>query len=293
MHFLQEQGYTFCHFSCKMIEIPFCHSYRKGGFYMVKLIASDLDGTLLKHYGDSVSDEAIELIQELIQRGVHFVCASGRQYECEQQLFAPIKDQISYIAENGALCIHKGTVLSKTVLEDDLCQRIIAEVKRAENFHLMISKEGTCYIEGKNPAFVDYVQNELKYHTKVVEDLQTVTGPILKLAVCNMDASAEVLNNYQKHLHSLFGSEIQVVTSGNIWIDLLSPLANKGTALKALLKELHIAPKDCIAFGDQYNDVEMLQLVGTGYAMANAAPGIAYYATDVVDSVEEVLRDLV
>lgn len=47
-----------------------------------------------------------------------------------------------------------------------------------------------------------------------------------------------------------------------------------------------------VAFGDQYNDVEMLETVGMGYAMSNAAPGIAGHAKYITDSVEEVLEDI-
>ena len=48
-----------------------------------------------------------------------------------------------------------------------------------------------------------------------------------------------------------------------------------------------------MAFGDQYNDVEMLQTAGTSYAMANAAPGIDKYATNVTDSVEKILQQII
>ena len=51
-------------------------------------------------------------------------------------------------------------------------------------------------------------------------------------------------------------------------------------------------PEECIAFGDQYNDIEMLELAGQGYAMSAAAPGIAAHAEYVTDSVEEVLEDV-
>ncbi len=51
-------------------------------------------------------------------------------------------------------------------------------------------------------------------------------------------------------------------------------------------------PEECVAFGDQYNDVEMLETVGMGYAMSNAAPGIAGHAKYITDSVEEVLEDI-
>lgn len=107
-----------------------------------------------------------------------------------------------------------------------------------------------------------------------------------------MTDGPHIIDKYLHHLQTLFGDEIKVVTSGNIWIDFIAPGTNKGAALSGLLKLLKIKPEECMAFGDQYNDVEMLQYVGTSYAMSNAAPGISYYSTYVTDSVEDVLEDL-
>ncbi len=50
--------------------------------------------------------------------------------------------------------------------------------------------------------------------------------------------------------------------------------------------------REIIAFGDQYNDLEMLQLAGTGYAMKNAASGVADHADKVTDSVEQIMREI-
>ena len=107
-----------------------------------------------------------------------------------------------------------------------------------------------------------------------------------------MTDDTHLVNQYLKHLQELFGSEIKVVTSGNIWIDFIAPGSNKGTALEHLLNVFQVKPEECVAFGDQYNDIEMLQLVGTSYAMSNAAPGISKYSTYVTDSVEDVLEDI-
>ena len=63
--------------------------------------------------------------------------------------------------------------------------------------------------------------------------------------------------------------------------------------MKDLIDHLHIDVKDCVVFGDQYNDVEMLQIAGTSYAMANAAPGIDKYATHVTGSVEKILQQII
>ena len=80
---------------------------------MIKLIASDLDGTLLQNGAQELDPLIFDQIRELKEMGIHFVAASGRQYPNLQRLFAPVQDEISYIAENGSLCIHDGKTLSK------------------------------------------------------------------------------------------------------------------------------------------------------------------------------------
>ena len=80
------------------------------------------------------------------------------------------------------------------------------------------------------------------------------------------------------------------MTSGNIWIDFIAPNANKGSALSNIVSSLGMDSKNGITFGDQYNDLEMLQLSNTSYAMTTAAAGVADYATHTTDSVEETLR---
>ena len=202
---------------------------------MIKLVASDLDGTLLQNGAQELTPRALDLVRRLTEKGIVFVASSGRQYDNEVNLFKPVKDQISYIAENGSICIHKGNVISRTVIAPELIRRTIDEVKK--------------------------------------------DGP-------------HIIDKYLHHLKAKFSSEIKVVTSGNIWIDFIAPGTNKGTALLKLLDVLQIRPEECMAFGDQYNDVEMLQTVGTSYAMSNSAPGIFYYSTYVTDSVEDVLEDL-
>ena len=202
---------------------------------MRKLVASDLDGTLLQNGAQELTPRAMDLVRRLTEKVIVFVASSGRQYDNEVNLFKPVKDQISYIAENGSICIHKGNVISRTVIAPELIRRTIDEVKK--------------------------------------------DGP-------------HIIDKYLHHLKAKFSSEIKVVTSGNIWIDFIAPGTNKGTALLKLLDVLQIRPEECMAFGDQYNDVEMLQTVGTSYAMSNSAPGISYYSTYVTDSVEDVLEDL-
>lgn len=257
---------------------------------MIKLIASDLDGTLLKNGSQELTPRALDLIRRLTDKGIRFVAASGRQYANERHVFHPIRDRISYIAENGSLCVHQGKVISRGILPDDLARRIILEIKKEPGFEVVVSREDACFMENNNSLLVDHIVNVMKNSTVIIDDITKVPFPVIKISVANMTTND--LNGYLRHLQEMFSSEINVVTSGNVWIDFIVPGYNKGTALKRFMDLFGVSPKECMAFGDQYNDVEMLQLAGESYAMSDAAPGIAGYAAHVTDSVEDVLEAL-
>lgn len=69
---------------------------------MIKLIVSDLDGTMLHDHGEELNSEYFEVIRKLKERNILFCAASGRQYESMRKLFYPVQDEIIYITENGA-----------------------------------------------------------------------------------------------------------------------------------------------------------------------------------------------
>lgn len=256
---------------------------------MIRLVASDLDGTLLQNGAQSLDPKVFDQIKVLKQNGIYFTAASGRQYENLRRLFGPVKNDISYIAENGSLCIHDGKTLSKGLIPRELGTRIIDAIHRFNGCDCIISGERICYTDSRNHAFINHMLHTVKNNMKVVEHIDEIKEPFLKIAVCNFNGTKECLRYFQ----NLFSQEIKVVTSGNIWVDFIAPGFNKGTALQTLLAHLKISPEECLAFGDQYNDVEMLQLAGISYAMSNAAPGISFYSTYITDSVPDVLEDLI
>ena len=70
---------------------------------MIKLIATDIDGTLVEDGASTLPDGMVETIEALIDRGILFVAASGRSLISLERLFAPIKEKIYYAACNGTL----------------------------------------------------------------------------------------------------------------------------------------------------------------------------------------------
>ena len=135
---------------------------------------------------------------------------------------------------------------------------------------------------------MNFLQNTVQYDTTLTDNLLLIQDPILKVALFAPDGSESYIDHYQKK----FDSRVKVVTSGNVWIDFIAPTVDKAAALQVLCKKLGISRHECVAFGDQYNDLEMLKFAGTSYAMANCAPGIEKYADHQTDSVQKELRKL-
>ncbi|BDF35560.1 haloacid dehalogenase [Lachnospiraceae bacterium] len=257
---------------------------------MVKLIASDLDGTLLQNGAQRLSPEVFDMIRTLKSHGILFTAASGRQYTNLRRLFAPVKDDIAYVAENGSLSIYEGKTLSKGTVSRNLGLRILDAVRDYGRCECIVSGERVCYTDSRNPRFAEHMLNVVGNDMEFVDDLKTdVEEPFLKLALCDFDGTAHT----EAHFKELFSDEIKIVTSGNIWVDFITPGANKGNALQVLLDYLEIDAQDCIAFGDQCNDEEMLQLAGTSYAMSYAPPAALRHASCTTDSVEEALADII
>lgn len=255
---------------------------------MIKLIASDLDGTILKNGAQELPDGFCDIVKRLKEKGIHFVAASGRQYYNLRLLFAPVKDEIHYIAENGSLCICHNQIISKGLIERKLGLRIFQAVRERGGCHCLLSCETACYTDSTDDRFIRHIREVVRYDLRTVERLEDVTEPFLKIAVCDFTGADQIEPYFQKK----FESEIKVVTSGMIWIDFIAPNANKGTALANLASHLGVLPEECMAFGDQYNDMEMLEFAGTSYAMSDGAAGLSEHSTDVTNSVEDVLKQL-
>lgn len=255
---------------------------------MIKVVLSDIDGTLLPEGGKKLNPEIYDIILELKKHGIHFIAASGRQLDSLQLLFAPVADDISYISENGAICMHNGELFVVSEYDRHFAMHIIEEVEKRPNCKLAISTPKTQYIKSGDDEFYEYTHNHLRYNITTIDSFQNIDEPIIKVAFWDTVTTQE---SYE-HFHSLFGKEIKVANSGNLWIDFIPFHVNKGTALKFVLEKMNLTPADAISFGDQQNDIEMLEYTETSYAMAHAKPEIQTHATNVTDSVVKTLREL-
>ncbi|XCP86061.1 HAD family hydrolase [Roseburia hominis] len=259
---------------------------------MIKLIASDLDGTLLRDYQQEVPAEILKEITRLHDKGIIFVAASGRQYAGIRRLFAPLGFDIPYIAENGSLCVYREEVLSTGRIPDETIRCILdALTEYREHFHTghcILSLKDTYYTDSEDARFWDYMLNTMRNQLTYAPNLYEVHEAFIKAAICDFNGTKNLEPFFRKRV----GDKIRVATSAAHWIDFIAPNANKGSALAVIMEKFGIHREECICFGDQQNDLEMLKMAGTSYAMKTGVPEVTGYADYVIDSVLPVLKTL-
>ena len=133
-----------------------------------------------------------------------------------------------------------------------------------------------------------HIRDVVKNTVTVVDDIMQVEEPYLKISVYEKNG----INNSEEYWNDRFGGKVTVVTSGNLWLDTVPKGVNKGTAIQDLYRELQVTPQETMAFGDHFNDVEMLQNAAYSFAMDNAQPGILDLCNFHTDLVEKTLEEV-
>ena len=126
---------------------------------MIKLIASDIDGTLIPDSTPNLYPEIVEEIKSLAERGVIFCGASGRQLCSIQNVFREVSDKICYIAENGAHIHYKGEDISLTSMDREYAEQIIHQLRGLGNeYEFVVSTPHGSLLETKNRTFLDMMK---------------------------------------------------------------------------------------------------------------------------------------
>lgn len=254
---------------------------------MIKLIASDLDGTLLYGRDNSVSEEMFDLIREMKDRGIIFAAASGRQYHNLKKLFAPVWQDMAFICENGSAVFYKDQLIAQQVVPQEELLKLIAIVDAEECTEVALSSATTTYVRPKSEDFAQSLI-ELGNHVCVVDEWEDVTEPCVKLAWYEAGGVEERVEHWSQKINL----PARVVTSGAKWLDILYPNGHKGVGIRVLQEYFGLNKEEMAAFGDNDNDKEMLEAVGYPVAMKSGKEGIVKLCPYHTDKVEDTVRQI-
>ena len=254
---------------------------------MIKLIATDMDGTLLDENGH-LPEGFIEILDRIRAKNIKLVVASGRPYYTLQSNFGPIGRYLSFICENGALVVDNGKIIYESTIDNDTVLDIIKSSKEIAGNVLILCAANCAYVENCSDEHLAEIK---KYYVNLetVADLANITEDIVKVTICNLENSSNNLNTLFK---PKFGDRLNVVGSGEIWIDISNNGANKGIALKSLMDADNISKEETMVLGDYYNDIEMLEQAEYSFVMENAPEDMKQYGKYIAASNAEhgVLR---
>lgn len=237
------------------------------------LIVSDIDGTLLPYGGKTLPEELFPLIRRLRAAGFLFCPASGRQYHSLRHLFAPVADELAYLCENGAVVMGPGSeetapLLCMTAMPRDgalaLC-RAIAALPGCEAF---VSGVRVGYVSGCAEEFGRLLTQTAGNLVRRIPRFEDVPEEMVKVSAFCPNGTQPV----RAVLGPRFAGRFRMAEGGPTWLDFTC--ADKGIGLRGLCAALGVPPEETAAFGDNWNDVPMLELVGYPYIMSTADPAL-------------------
>ncbi len=241
---------------------------------MIKLIVSDLDGTLLTP-DRKLPDGFFDIKEQCRAKGAQFAVGSGRSWLMLKHLFEPFCDDMMFICDNGGFMkILRETPQAYAMPRADW-------LKSAADIDAL-GESARAVLCGMNGVYVHSLPDEVRFATEItdyyssyreVENFADIDDEIFKTAICTRGASDEML----KPLESTLPENLRIVLSGPHYLDVMQKDVSKGAALARMQKQLGVTADETMVFGDYYNDIEMLKLAKHSYIMENAVPEMMQY----------------
>lgn len=252
---------------------------------MIKLIASDIDGTLVENSTAVLHPEMFDLIRKLKQKGILFCAASGRQYQSIANMFEPVKDDIIFLAENGAHIRYQDKDIALVEMKREHIEEIVHTIRQVNtNGNYIVSTNDGSIMDTKNREFIDLITYGYRNKFRLVEDVLEEKVPIIKIAAFQKGSIREL---GESRLIPPFSGKVKATMAGEEWVDYMDATVDKGNALQIIQEYFHIAKEETIAFGDNSNDIGLLKAAGRGFAVENAIDEVKAEATDVCPSYEK------
>jgi len=249
----------------------------------VRLIASDMDHTLLMENGE-LPKGFFDYIDRLDEKGIRFVVSSGRPMYTLKHMFAPKLDKLMIISDNGAAITNGGEMIYKSLMRVEDYQEMIRFVEdETDGASVLCALEGA-YVLKKYEKYADFFRTFLR-NLIFVDDMRSLDVEANKFTV--FIPGADSVKKHADIYMPQFGDRFSVTIGGDVWVDIMNKGIDKGMAMRKIGEILGIDTKEMMAFGDNYNDAEMLKTVYYSYIVANAQPGMEEFARFRAPSNEE------
>ena len=254
---------------------------------MYKLIAIDMDGTLLRE-DKSVSERTKNAIKLAKEKGVYVVIATGRPIDGVSRYL----EELDMLGENDYVLSYNGglvlktksrEVVSKTVLTGaDLHYLHNLSKELGVNIHAFSEVHGLMTPKNSKYTEVEANINGIRISINDYSDIEDDHSIIKVMMIDEPEVLQKAIDNLPKEVYEKY----TVVRSAPFFLEFLNKKVNKGTGVELLAKHLDIKQEEIMTFGDAGNDLDMIVYAGMGVAMANAFDEVKEAANYITDSNE-------
>ncbi|MNI31713.1 Pyridoxal phosphate phosphatase YigL [compost metagenome] len=255
---------------------------------MIKLLVSDLDGTLLDHSKQVVERDLLALRQAK-EQGIDLCIASGRMHSEIQQVTQSIGKSAHSVSQNGAFVhLEDGSSLHAKLFNAELASQIYEHTHSFDLVRVVCSADSN-YINQITPAS-DLIQTRAYEAFRLRADLNNGLLTDLSCSKFSFFSSMEVLLEVKDYMERQFGDQIAMFVSEHDCLDIMPQHVSKGNSLLTLLNEIGLKPDEIACVGDSFNDISMFGLTRHSFVMDSAHPEVQQAATHQVQSVAEAVQ---
>ncbi len=257
---------------------------------MIKMVVCDMDGTLLNRDLE-ISQENLNAIEALREKGIKFCIATGRPEQLIKEYIEPLRMSDPLIMYNGSVIGHpfQEEKLFELKLEENDITSIIEYCESNDIIYMPYTKNKIISKPNYRVDFFEKRNESLEEKNKCVfEDIRDLNKIVNENSVNKILLIENDEDKFKKVMDFVVQfSQFEIASSQKGFIDINPKGASKGNALKILAKHFSYELDEIVAFGDQDNDVSMLEVAGTSVAMANASKNAKNAADYVTTSNNE------
>lgn len=253
---------------------------------MVKMVFSDIDGTLLTD-DKRVTARTEAAVKGLLQKGIPFVLVSARMPEAIYPITEKMGIEIPLICYSGGLVLtREGETLASTVMEADVTSRFLEEAgRRFPDATVNYYAGHHWYVRDRKDPRVIFEMEITGAKAEEADFGARLQEGILPHKILMMMEPPDC-EQAERELQEIFPS-LNVVRSAPTLLEIMDRSVTKASGIEVMLRHYGLTADEALSFGDNYNDLEMLRYTGTSVAMGNAPDAVKAAATDVTRSNEE------
>lgn len=257
------------------------------GEMMVKLVLTDMDNTLLA-FQHPVSDRALAAIHSLLDQGVRFGPASGRDYDSVLESFRGDEACIqTALFSNGKRIFVDGSLINQTAVDRDSMVTMAKMVYDLPGVYISGRGEGGGFVSGSTLESLLGTEWGGRRASELVDPEDIPTWAIVTAGLHFEDGSEDIDNEAWADKIREACPKLDLLSPGSRMFDVVPHGWSKASGVRVLQILLAIDASEIVAFGDSDNDLEMLKAVGHPVAVANANDAVKSVARHFIGSVEE------